>query len=115
TYRYESNSFSFTGGLRGQFDALGHNWRWEAFYQNQRNRTDSATSNVISQTRLGLGLDTVLDANGNAVCRTQVLGCVPVNIFGLNSITAAAAAFITPLRVNQETFTRQVAGASIDG
>ena len=112
---YERNQLAFTGGVRGDFDMIGHNWRWDAFYQYQRNRTDTRAEGVISQTRLSLGLDTVTNGSGQVVCRTQILGCVPVNIFGLNAISPEAGVFLTPIRRSEDEFVRQVAGASISG
>ena len=114
-YEYERTSFSLTGGLRGDFEVAGSQWNWDAFYQYQRNRTNTRIEGQISQTRLSLGLDAIEDDNGNIVCRTQVLGCVPVNIFGLGSISAEAGTFLTPTRAHSDLFERQVAGASISG
>ncbi len=113
--RYESNSIALTGGLRGHFKLFADEWRWEAFFQYQRNRTDSVAYNVVSQTRLGLGLDTIVDTSGKTVCRNQILGCVPTSIFGLNAITPEAAAFLTPPRESTEAFTRKIAGGSLSG
>lgn len=112
---YERNSFSLTGGVRGSFPLLGSDWGYDTFFQYQRNRTDSTTRNSVSATRLSQGLDTVLDANGNVVCRNQTLGCVPVNIFGLDTITPEAARFMTPPRSSNDEFERKVAGASLSG
>ncbi|MGS1016552.1 TonB-dependent receptor domain-containing protein [Allosphingosinicella humi] len=112
---YERNSFSLTGGLRGSFPLLGSDWSYDTFFQYQRNRTDSTTRNSVSATRLSQGLDTVLDGNGNVVCRVQTLGCVPVNIFGLDTITPEAARFLTPPRSSNDEFQRKVAGAALSG
>lgn len=112
---FERNAFSLTTGLRGSFDAIGSDWSYDGFFQYQRNRTDTRTQNLISQTRLSQGLDTIIDANGNVVCRNQTLGCVPVNIFGLDTITPEAGVFITPVRASDDRFTRTVMGASLSG
>ncbi|MEZ0495062.1 TonB-dependent receptor domain-containing protein [Sphingomonas sp. IW22] len=114
-YLYERQSYLFTGGLRGDFTALGQTWRWDAFYQYARNRTDTRSENLISQTRLSMGLDAVQNASGEVVCRNQALGCVPVNIFGLGAITPEAGAFLTPVRESHDVFVRQVAGATVSG
>src|SRR3546814_4403392 len=86
-YSYERSSYNLTGGLRGDFDIGGSDWRWDAFFQYQRNRTDTSIDGQISQTRLSLGLDSVVNADGDVVCRVQTLGCVPVSIFGLDTIS----------------------------
>jgi outer membrane receptor protein involved in Fe transport len=112
---YERQSYDFTGGLRGDFEALGHKWQWDVFGQYLRNRTDTRNEGVISQSRLSLGLDTVLNSSGQVVCRTQTLGCVPVNIFGTGSISPEAGTFLTPVRESNDRFVRKVAGASLSG
>lgn len=114
-YKYERQSYQVTAGLRGDVSLLGQNWKWDAFYQYMRNRTDTRNEGLISQTRLSMGLDAVINSAGNVVCRNQALGCVPVSILGLNSISPQAGAFLTPVRDSHDIFTRQVAGASIAG
>lgn len=114
-YSYERSSYNLTGGLRGDFDMLGSDWRWDAFFQYQRNRTDTSIDGQISQTRLSLGLDSIVNADGDIVCRVQTLGCVPVSIFGLDTISPEAGEYLTPTRAHNETFERRVAGASLSG
>jgi outer membrane receptor protein involved in Fe transport len=112
---YERNSLNITGGLRGALGLFGSDWRWEGFYQYQRNRTDTRAEGYISLARLSQGLDTVVNAQGQVVCRNPNLNCVPVNIFGLNTITPEAGRFLTPSRVSNDLFERQVAGGSLSG
>ena len=114
-YEYERTSLNMTGGLRGSFGA-GDNWDWDTFVQYQRSRTDELTNGVYSQTRLGLGADVVINPmTGEAECRVQVLGCVPVNPFGIGAITPEAGAFVSTPRTSREIFERRVAGASLTG
>jgi iron complex outermembrane receptor protein len=112
---YERQSYAITGGLRGELNLGSRNWRWDAFYQYLRNRTDTRGEGVINQTRLSLGLDAVLNSAGQAVCRSGVPGCVPVSIFGLGAITPEAGVYLTPTRTSYDIFQRQVAGASLSG
>lgn len=113
-HMYERASLNITDGLRGSFEAGGNKWNWEVFHQYQRSRTDQRSEGVISQSRLAQGLDAVL-VNGQVVCRDPARGCVPVNIFGYNSISPAAASFLTPPRTTNDVFTRQIEGASLSG
>jgi outer membrane receptor protein involved in Fe transport len=114
-YSFERESFSATLGLRGDIGDSENQWSWDIFGQFQRSRTDSLTEGQYSLTRLALGLDAVDDGMGNAVCRTQILGCVPVNPFGLGSITEAAGDFIATNRTSDNIFERSIVGASIAG
>ncbi|RYD44586.1 MAG: TonB-dependent receptor [Sphingomonadales bacterium] len=112
---FERQSYAITTGVRGDFDIGKQNWRWDAFYQYLRNRTDTRSEGVINQTRLSLGLDSIVNGAGQVVCRSGVPGCVPVSIFGLGSITPEAGAYLTPTRSSNDIFERQVAGASLSG
>ena len=112
---FERQSYAITTGLRGNLDIGKQNWRWDVFYQYLRNRTDTRSEGVINQTRLSLGLDSVVNGAGDVVCRSGVPGCVPVSIFGLGSITPEAGAYLTPSRTANDIFERQVAGASLSG
>ncbi|MCD9005885.1 TonB-dependent receptor [Luteimonas sp. XNQY3] len=115
-YTYERASYNLIGGLRGSFEVGGgHWWQWDAFLQEQRTRTDITNNNQINQARLSQALDATVDAAGNLVCVNQASGCVPASIFGLGSISADAAAFLTPIRTSYETFDRTVGGASLSG
>lgn len=112
---FERNSFNLTGGVRGSFDMADKPWQWETFYQYQRNRTDTRGEGLISLSRLTQGLNTTTNAAGQVVCVDPSRGCVPTNIFGFNTITPAAGTFLTPPRVSDDEFVRQVIGASISG
>ncbi|WP_447757899.1 TonB-dependent receptor domain-containing protein [Sphingopyxis fribergensis] len=112
---YERTSFNATGGLRGNLMIGAHEWKWEAFGQFMRNREDTRALGTVNSARLSLALDAVAGPGGTAVCRAQVNGCVPVNIFGTGGISSAAAAFLTPERISNNIFERKVVGASISG
>ncbi|HBK45890.1 MAG TPA: TonB-dependent receptor [Xanthomonadaceae bacterium] len=115
-YTYERASYNLVGGLRGEFEAGGgHWWRWDAYYQEQRTRTDTSNNGQINQARLSQALNATVDADGDLVCVNQGSGCVPASIFGLGSISSEAAAFLTPIRSSRETFDRRMAGASMSG
>lgn len=113
-FSFERQTFGGTLGLRGDLDIGDDTWVWDIFAQHHRSRTDEEVTGTMSPARMSLGLNTAV-VSGQVVCATQVLGCVPVNPFGLNSISPAAAAFISPARSSSDEFVRSVAGASIAG
>lgn len=114
-FAFDRTTVGTTAGLRGDFNLGDRSWNWDVFAQYQRSRTDETVKGMMSPARLGLGLNTVINGAGNVVCASPILGCVPVNPFGLNSITPAAAAFITPHRSSTEEFERTVFGGSVAG
>jgi iron complex outermembrane receptor protein len=113
-FAFERATLGSTFGLRGDFNVGEHTWQWDVFGQYQRSRTDENVRNTMSPARLQLGLNSTT-VSGQVVCVTQFPGCVPVNPFGLASISPAAAAFISPARSSSDEFERSVAGASLAG
>jgi iron complex outermembrane recepter protein len=114
-FAFERTTIGSTAGLRGHFEVGDHDWQWDVFGQYQRSRTDENVRNTMSPARLSLGLNSTVNSAGQVVCVTQILGCVPVNPFGLESISPAAAQFISPARSSSDLFERTVAGASLAG
>lgn len=116
TVRFTTQSFNATGGLRGNFNIGGNKWRWDSFFQYQQVDEDSERQNLLSRSRTTAGLDVAVDAQGRVTCRTQIIpGCVPVNIFGLDTLTPAMADFLSVDTVTTSTFKRTVAGGSVAG
>lgn len=114
-FAFERSTIGTTLGVRGDFPVGEYTWRWDVFGQYQRSRTDETVRNTMSPARLSLGLNSTTNSAGQVVCVTAVLGCVPVNPFGLGSISPEAAAFISPARSSTDRFERSVAGASLAG
>jgi len=116
-FDFDRTNWSVTAGFRGDvpLGALG-DWDYDVYYQFQRSLLTENTQNEISSVRLGLGVDVVVDPDtGEPECRVQLLNCVPVNVFGLDSISPEAAAFLGPAGGNDEKFQRQVISGSISG
>jgi iron complex outermembrane recepter protein len=114
-YEFDRNSFGVTGGLRGNLPLLGSkDWKWDVHYSYQRATQVETDSGQLSLARLALGSDVVVN-NGVATCRTNILGCVPVNILGINALTPAMAAFLAPVRTQHSVFDRNMVGGTLSG
>ncbi len=115
TVEYTTDAFMISGGLRGNFDMLGNNWRWDAFYQYARTDERQVRFNLLSRSRTTAGLDVVV-VNGQAACRNrEIPGCVPVNIFGTQTLTPAQANFLSVNTSTDSRFAREVAGGTLSG
>jgi outer membrane receptor protein involved in Fe transport len=110
-----SDSFNLTSGLRGDFDMLSRPWRWDTYFQWARSDVDLTQTGLLSRSRTTLGLDTIVDANGNVQCRVNLLGCVPINIFGTDTLTPEMASFLSVTSGRSDDFTRKSAGGSLAG
>lgn len=112
------------GGLNGK---LGGGWSWDAYYQYGRNVFDSEIDNIRIEQNFKFAFDAVVNpANGQVTCRALVpgssaynpiaaAGCVPVNLFGVGSPSAAAAAYINGTQFYKVTTTQEVAAANLRG
>jgi iron complex outermembrane recepter protein len=114
-FAFERTTVGSTAGLRGGFDVGEYTWQWDLFGQYHRSRTDETVRGTMSPARLSLGLNSIVNGQGQVVCATVVLGCVPVNPFGFDAISPQAAVFITPARSSSDLFERVVVGGSLAG
>lgn len=115
TVEYTTDAFLISGGLRGDFNLGSSNWKWDAFYQYARTDESQVRFNLLSRSRTTAGLDVVI-VNGVPQCRNrEIPGCIPVNIFGTQTLTQAQANFLSVNTTTDSRFTREVAGATIAG
>ncbi len=79
-------------GARGNFSLWGEDLNWDVAYNygHSRNRSEL---NQINQTRFLQAID-VVSVGGTIQCRNTANGCIPMNIFGQNSFTPEAAAWV---------------------
>ena len=114
-FDFNIDAFLITSGLRGSFDVGDNNWTWDAFYQYSQNESIHTLAGVLSRSALTLGLDPVINADGSVSCRVEVRGCVPINIFGTDTLTPEMADYLKTDSVTEYRFQRQVVGASVAG
>ena len=109
-----TDSYGITGGLRGDLEIGDNNWAWDAFYQYQRSDLNETRAGLLSRSRTTLGLDAVV-VGGEPQCRVQLLGCVPVNVYGTDTLTPDMANFLTVSTGRSDNFERSVFGGTIAG
>jgi iron complex outermembrane recepter protein len=111
----------YTAGFDGNFDLLGTQWNWDAYYQ--KGTTDSSETgfNISAKARLANALDAVVDpATGRPACRSTVEvdpndGCVPYNPMGLGVNSQDTLDYILGSPQRDQTFTQEVAAATLRG
>lgn len=102
-------------GLEGSF---GAGWNWDIYYQYGRNRYDAQLAAHRIEALWRQAVDAVIDpASGKAVCRSTLAndGCLPINVFGPNSIDPAAGARVIGTQKYLVDSTQSVAAASLQG
>ena len=109
-----TDGYLLTGGFRGDVDFGANTWNWDAFYQYSKTDLNFIQANRLSRSRLDLGLDIVVE-NNEVKCRVQLLGCIPVAVFGTDALTEEMSEYLKLTTGRQDQFTREVVGASITG
>ncbi len=99
---------------------LGGTWKWNAYYQYGQTNADIRTSGLTINANMTKAVDAVVNpATGAIVCRSTLTapsnGCVPINLFGLGSPSAAAINYVTGIGVSDTTIKQHAAAASIQG
>ncbi len=88
--------YSIAAGLEGEF---GNNWQWSAVYEYGESQTTNRNLNDRIDANWFEASDAIRDiGSGEIVCRSveaRARGCVPVNIFGSGTISAAAVDYIS--------------------
>ena len=82
-------------GLRGD---LGEHWSWDGYYQYGTSRSQQKRIGNLNMANFRQAIDAVVNPAGTVVCRSTLTnpadGCVPLNVFGEGSVTAAAAEYV---------------------
>ena len=119
-YAYNTRT-SYRGviGAKGDFDAIGTKWSWDAYAQ--RSQSDILLSFVTTVTaRYQAAIDSVRNpTTGAIVCRTTLTdptnGCVPFNIFGTGVASAAAINYVNGTTWSRSTLTEDVFAGTLRG
>lgn len=107
-------------GVIGAEGQLGRGWTWDAAFSYGRNDYIRNSYNIRNRASWAQAADAVLNSSGQIVCRSTLTnpsdGCVPLNLFGSGSPSAAAIAYVTDepyarLRYVQETAQVNVQGS----
>ena len=119
----DRDTFRYLGGLRG---TIANAWDWEAFVAYGATKETQVSSGQVNVLTFRSALEAVpdlndIDGDGNtteAICldpfaRTQ--GCVPVNIFGYNTISPAALRYISAPSLLSTFTSQKLTGGVIRG
>jgi outer membrane receptor protein involved in Fe transport len=114
---FTHNLFVNTG-----FEGKLGDYKWDLSYVRSNNGQETRSNWTPNQGRLFAALDAVKDpASGNIVCRVTLTnpglypGCVPVNVFGPNSESAAAADWIRQIGIETSKMPTDDVSGSISG
>jgi outer membrane receptor protein involved in Fe transport len=109
-------------GVAGLEAELGAGWTLDGYYQFGQTDYSQTGRNTTVNSRMSFAVDAVRDpATGAPVCRATLAGnplaagCVPLNIFGEGSPSAAAMDYVTDTALQTTKLTQHVAALAIQG
>ena len=105
------DTYRIAAGLSGD---LTDRFSFNASYVYGRLK-DNTLSQDVSAVRFIQALDSVVSPTGAVVCRDPSNGCVPLNLFGRNSIDPAASAFLQVPKYERIKNEEHVVTGSISG
>lgn len=96
--RSNTNNRDFYRGVLGVKGDITSDskWRYDLYYEHSQTR-DHTYSQTIYAPNYGAALSNQVGPNGQVQCSdpaARAAGCVPMNIFGYNTVSAAAAKFL---------------------
>ena len=109
------DTFRAIGGMKGD---LTPTWSYDAYVGYGFTREGQVGTGQVNVLNFLNALKVVKDASGNPVCADPVAraqGCVPANIFGANTLSAAASKYISAPSSLNTSVTQKLAGASVTG
>ncbi|WP_339863534.1 TonB-dependent receptor domain-containing protein [Paremcibacter congregatus] len=115
TSQANRNTFRVVLGLKGD---ITEDWSYDASYTYGRTIDAQNSDGQISTPNFRDALDVEADPTnpGGYRCKdvdARAEGCVPVNVFGMNSISAAAVQYLAAPKSRRATITQQVLSASV--
>ncbi|RIX27038.1 TonB-dependent receptor domain-containing protein [Sphingomonas edaphi] len=99
-------------GLRGE---LGRGWSYEGYYSRSHVSHDTRHFNSASARRLQQAMLARDNGSGQIVCIDPTNGCVPINIFGEQTISPEAADFLRINPVERTRVKEQIAELTMKG
>jgi len=109
------DTFRVVGGAKGD---LTKNWSYETYVGYGFTREGQTGTGQINVMNLYNALNVIPDAFGNPICVSadaRKQGCVPANIFGANTLSAAAAKYINAPSSLNTSVSQKMAGGSVSG
>lgn len=112
----DRDTFRVLGGVKGD---LNKTWSYEAFASYGFTKEGQTSTGQVNVNNFWNALQVIPDSvTGLPVCAdatARAQGCVPANIYGANTLSAAAAAYINAPATLNTKVTQQVYGLTVTG
>jgi outer membrane receptor protein involved in Fe transport len=90
--------YRIVSGVKGKVAVGGTDWNYDGYYEHGENITDIKVTDIMLNPRFNVAIQAVT-VSGQTVCSNTTAranGCVPLNIIGGATPSAAALAYLTP-------------------
>ncbi|MEI4509368.1 TonB-dependent receptor [Sphingopyxis sp. CCNWLW253] len=116
--RTKRSSLRLVAGAKGDFEALGTDWKWDVSGQKSVTHADASTRITVTANLLN-AIDSVRSPTGAIVCRSALTnpsnGCVPYNVFGTGVNSQAAVDYVLGNAFLNSKLTQDVYAATLHG
>lgn len=110
------DTFRVVGGAKGD---IAKNWSYEAYVGYGFTREGQTSTGQVNTPALRNALAVIPDpVTGQPICAdadARAQGCVPANVFGMNTLSADAVKYINAPGSLNTSVTQKMAGASVSG
>jgi outer membrane receptor protein involved in Fe transport len=114
----DRDTFRLATGVKGDFN-LWKQWNYDTYVVFGQTKEAQQSTGQINTLNFRYALQAIPGANGGApICadaNARAQGCVPINVFGYNSISPAALKYVTAPGSLTSRTTQKLAGGHIDG
>ncbi|MFL6676071.1 MAG: TonB-dependent receptor domain-containing protein [Massilia sp.] len=113
----DRDTFRLATGVKGNF-TLWKEWNYEVYGAYGQTKEAQESTGQVNVLNFRNALSAITDANGKVVCadaNARAQGCVPINVFGYNSVTPQALAYVNAPGSLSTRTTQKLAGASLNG
>jgi len=111
----DRNTYRLVTGVRG---VLFNVWDYDVYYGYGSTGESQSGNGQVNVASFRNALEAIPGPNGNAICRDALArrqGCVPISVFGFNSITPAAATYVNAPSSLSTAVTQRLFGANVSG
>ncbi len=123
SYRNVRRNLEFAGGLDGAFAVMGHDFKYQSYYDHGELRSDETAYNQRITAKFNNAVDAVVGANGTIQCRINAdaittnddPACVPLDLLGQGKASPAAIAYAFGAAHRITTTKLDAAGVNLSG
>jgi outer membrane receptor protein involved in Fe transport len=104
-------------GLKGTLP-FTTDWNYDAFVSYGRTTESQSSTGQVNVMSMRNALEAVPNPDGGVMCanaQARAEGCVPINVFGYNAVSADALKYVTAPGSLETAITQKIAGGTING